>query len=668
MFVKNIRKKAFSLVEISVVIVIITLLMATIMASRVLIEATQLNKIQSDTANIQILTDVFRNTFDCLAGDCPYRQLPENIRSQTPSGCFNLKNDYITPLTSPIITTGFNTGAIDQNAKRSCMFYEFIAFESQASYLPKNTIAKKINSVLGVQSANAVAKILLSGNQVLQDIIATRTDSINTSIATNNIALVAKQNTFTTNQTIIETNNTTILANQAIIATNNPTIASNQTTITANNATIAANQATIETNQATIAANNTTIATNQATIAANNTTIATNQATIAANNTTIAANNTTIAANNTTIATNQATIATNQATIATKNTTIAANNTTIANHQNNMTNQRTYATNMANYNGGSCPTVTDSHMTNLAVNNSCAWQRMNVLQCGSTSCGSYCTSLCYANDFNNNVLSSYNNSKANITTLTVNNTTLNSQITTATDTVNTLTAQNTTLNSQVTTATNTVNTLTAQNATLNSQITTATNTVDTLTAQNATLNTQIADATLLKATLDTQLEISSEPNTYLAMSVNSATNPIVSSTLSSSMWDSITVSQTNKTYPYEASNLSGILGKQLLISRNTSTNNINSTNIDGVAIAPENDKMAGFSASFSRKMDTKFDDGKPYTGNIIAGKNVADLANIKGCTNISLANFTDVANHLDADYAKGNSLVGGCVVGFIIKS
>ncbi len=626
MFVKNIRKKAFSLVEISVVIVIITLLMATIMASRVLIEATQLNKIQSDTANIQILTDVFRNTFDCLAGDCPYRQLPENIRSQTPSGCFNLKNDYITPLTPPIITTGFNTGAIDQNAKRSCMFYEFIAFESQASYLPKNTIAKKINSVLGVQSANAVAKILLSGNQVLQDIIATRTDSINTSIATNNIALVAKQNTFTTNQTIIETNNTTILANQAIIATNNPTIASNQTTITANNATIAANQATIETNQATIAANNTTIATNQATIA------------------------------------------TNQATIATKNTTIAANNTTIANHQNNMTNQRTYATNMANYNGGSCPTVTDSHMTNLAVNNSCAWQRMNVLQCGSTSCGSYCTSLCYANDFNNNVLSSYNNSKANITTLTVNNTTLNSQITTATDTVNTLTAQNTTLNSQVTTATNTVNTLTAQNATLNSQITTATNTVDTLTAQNATLNTQIADATLLKATLDTQLEISSEPNTYLAMSVNSATNPIVSSTLSSSMWDSITVSQTNKTYPYEASNLSGILGKQLLISRNTSTNNINSTNIDGVAIAPENDKMAGFSASFSRKMDTKFDDGKPYTGNIIAGKNVADLANIKGCTNISLANFTDVANHLDADYAKGNSLVGGCVVGFIIKS
>ena len=605
MFVKNIRKKAFSLVEISVVIVIITLLTATIMASRVLIEATQLNKIQSDTANIQILTDVFRNTFDCLAGDCPYRQLPENIRSQTPSGCFNLKNDYITPLTSPIITTGFNTGAIDQNAKRSCMFYEFIAFESQAPYLPKNTIAKKINSVLGVQSANAVAKILLSGNQVLQDIIATRTDSINTSIAANNIALTAKQNTFTTNQTIIETNNATILANQAIITTNNPTIASNQATITANNATIAANQATITTN-------------------------------------------------NTIIAANQATIATN--------------NTSIVNNQNNMTNQRNRTTNMANYNSGSCPAVTESHMANLPANNPCAWQRMNILQCGSTSCGSYCNNLCYANDFTVSVLPSYNNSKAIITTLTANNAILNNQVTTATNTVNTLTAQNATLSNQVTTATNTVNTLTAQNATLSDQVTTATNMVNTLTAQNETLNTQIADATLLKATLDTQLEISAEPNTYLAMSVNSATNPIVSSTLNSSMWDSITVSQTNKTYPYEASSLSEILGKQLLISRNTSTNNINSTNIDGVAIAPENDKMAGFSASFSRKMDTKFDDGKPYTGNIIAGKNVADLANIKGCTNISLANFTDVANHLDADYAKGNSLVGGCVVGFIIKS
>ena len=103
MLVKNIRKKAFSLVEISVVIVIITLFMATIMASRVLIEATQLNKIHSDTANIQNLTDIFHNTFDCLAGDCPYKQLPENIRSQTPSGCFNLKNDYITHLNLKIL-------------------------------------------------------------------------------------------------------------------------------------------------------------------------------------------------------------------------------------------------------------------------------------------------------------------------------------------------------------------------------------------------------------------------------------------------------------------------------------------------------------------------------------------------------------------------------------
>ena len=521
MFVKNIRKKAFSLVEISVVIVIITLFMATIMASRVLIEATQLNKIHSDTANIQNLTDIFHNTFDCLAGDCPYKQLPENIRSQTPSGCFNLKNDYITPLSSPIITTGFNTGAIDQNAKRSCMFYEFIAFESQNSYLSANNISKKINSVLGVQSANAVAKILLSDNPVLQDIIATKIDSINSNITTNDIAII----------------------------TNNATIATNQGTITANNTAIANNQATI-----------------------------------------------------------------------------ASHNNIIANNQNNMANQRSYATNMANYSGGSCPTVTDNDMINIAASNPCAWQRMNILQCGNTNCQSYCNNLCYVKDFNTYVLPSYNNSKA------------------------------------------TVNTLTAQNATLNDQITTATNTINTLTTQNATLNTQIADATLLKATLNTQLEVSSEPNTYLAMSVNSATNPIVSSTLKSSMWDSITVSQTNKTYPYEASNLSKMLGKQLLISRNTSTNNINSTDIDGVPIKPENDKMAGFSANVSRKIDIKFDDGKPYTGNIIAGKNVADLTNIKGCTNISLTNFTDVTNHLDADYATGNSLVVGCVVGFIIRS
>ena len=574
----------------SVVIVIITILLATIIISKVLIESAKLNKVNSEVRDIQVLTDVFRNTFDCLAGDCTYKQLPQNIRSKTPSGCFNLEADYITPLAVPIITTGFNTGEIDQNAKRTCSFYEFMALEPQAFGLPKYVVSSRVHSVLGLQNANAVSKISFSGNPVIVATTATQTAVINSNIV----------------------------------------------------------------------ANNTTIATNSTAIASNNTTIASNNTAIVANNTAIVANDTTIATQTAQIETNTANIDTfvkikNNAEIrgwpvanlpdvsAVYNRCYKDNGTKIVKCVSN-----TYAANFTFVNGNTGFIINFSTM--LTVNAS--------LPCGTGPCSfDYNASrgTCATNEVDVCIL----DTTANNLSITTGGTLGQGLAKIAQIPV--LTAQNITLNNQK-------NDLITANNNLNTQINTATNTINTLTAQNDTLNTQINTATASNIALNTQLAALSNPNIYLKMSINTATNPSISDTSNSAMWDLRTVNSTTQTYPYEASNLPVIVGKKLLIARNASTNNIDSTDFNNIAIAPANDKLAGFSASFSQKLDTKFDDGKPYTGNIIAGKNVADLANTSGCTTANLANFAAVTSNLNAGYVNGKSLDGGCVVGFVIRT
>jgi prepilin-type N-terminal cleavage/methylation domain-containing protein len=74
--INNTKKQAFTLVEMSIVIIIITIMLAVLLVAKNLIESAKLNKINSDARDIQVLTDVFRNTFDCLAGDCPKVMLP----------------------------------------------------------------------------------------------------------------------------------------------------------------------------------------------------------------------------------------------------------------------------------------------------------------------------------------------------------------------------------------------------------------------------------------------------------------------------------------------------------------------------------------------------------------------------------------------------------------
>jgi len=102
------RKKAFTLVELSVVIVIISLLVAAVLISRVLVDSARINKIQEDYRGYNASIQQFQTAYNCVPGDCVASQLAAPQFASLNSACI---------VTSP-------TGAIDNETKRTCMFHE----------------------------------------------------------------------------------------------------------------------------------------------------------------------------------------------------------------------------------------------------------------------------------------------------------------------------------------------------------------------------------------------------------------------------------------------------------------------------------------------------------------------------------------------------------------
>jgi len=102
------RTKAFTLVELSVVIVIISLLVAAVLISRVLVDSARINKIQEDYRSYNASIQQFQTAYNCVPGDCVASQLAAPQFASLNSACI---------VTSP-------TGAIDNETKRTCMFHE----------------------------------------------------------------------------------------------------------------------------------------------------------------------------------------------------------------------------------------------------------------------------------------------------------------------------------------------------------------------------------------------------------------------------------------------------------------------------------------------------------------------------------------------------------------
>lgn len=130
------------------------------------------------------------------------------------------------------------------------------------------------------------------------------------------------------------------------------------------------------------------------------------------------------------------------------------------------------------------------------------------------------------------------------------------------------------------------------------------------------------------------------------------------------MWELRTVGSmgTAGFYPYElndTTNMKNYTGLNLLIARNTFGFSINDTAND----------LAGFSASIAKKIDAKYDDGMPYTGDIIAGQNIGKFGTGKGCTTSTTITTSSPAVSISVNYVGSNNkdLSTGCVLAWVLR-
>ncbi len=145
-----------------------------------------------------------------------------------------------------------------------------------------------------------------------------------------------------------------------------------------------------------------------------------------------------------------------------------------------------------------------------------------------------------------------------------------------------------------------------------------------------------------------------------------STNPLIPGNLLS-LWELHSVGSKSPMgfYPYELNdltNMSQYQSKLLLIARANSSSNINNIIND----------MSGFSAYIAKKIDTKYDNGMPYSGNIIGGQNVSQMGLGTGCTKATNVSINIMAGSLQVGTSyvnsnKNNLDSTGCVVGWIIK-
>ncbi len=175
-------------------------------------------------------------------------------------------------------------------------------------------------------------------------------------------------------------------------------------------------------------------------------------------------------------------------------------------------------------------------------------------------------------------------------------------------------------------------------------------------ADNISLNNQIAALT--------------NPNNFISLTIQTATNPLIKPLQKQAMWDIRTVGSGAATgfYPFEAKNIPAVQNKLLFIARDLSTNYIGAE-LTGANTASVTADIPAFSSAFALKLDQKYDDGKPYSGNIIAGQNISNntAANGKGCTTMTASFSAMTATDLTANYNKTTNLANGCVVAAVIN-
>jgi prepilin-type N-terminal cleavage/methylation domain-containing protein len=118
-------RRAFTLVELSVVVVILSILIATVLVSRNLIANAKIGKIMEEFRSFNTAVSTFNHAYGCLPGDCHASQVADLVAEGLSTACTDGTNGPI------------NTGLVDRVGKRTCMMYslKLSAFNSPADTL-----------------------------------------------------------------------------------------------------------------------------------------------------------------------------------------------------------------------------------------------------------------------------------------------------------------------------------------------------------------------------------------------------------------------------------------------------------------------------------------------------------------------------------------------------
>lgn len=82
-------KKGFTLVELSIAIVIVGLLIGGLLVGQSLVESARINKILSGNSQLKIMINQFYSKIKCLPGDCPSSKIGTGLNHSSNSGYGN---------------------------------------------------------------------------------------------------------------------------------------------------------------------------------------------------------------------------------------------------------------------------------------------------------------------------------------------------------------------------------------------------------------------------------------------------------------------------------------------------------------------------------------------------------------------------------------------------
>jgi prepilin-type N-terminal cleavage/methylation domain-containing protein len=126
------NKKGFSLIELSLVVVIVSIMLSTVLVSKSLIISARNNKIQEEYRMFNAALIIFRNQYECFPGDCNVAQIPD-IMPFMPNYVAPTVSSFATSDCTTPVSAGsnsslvINSGAIDSTAKRTCMMLQLQA-------------------------------------------------------------------------------------------------------------------------------------------------------------------------------------------------------------------------------------------------------------------------------------------------------------------------------------------------------------------------------------------------------------------------------------------------------------------------------------------------------------------------------------------------------------